>query len=133
VQITNYDAATNAFAQVFNSPSANISARSQSQIAFGVTLEKKAALASGSEQAALLSLALDNYINVIDENEYNLKHGQAAGSFWLKKAYLQAAPLVGMFYKPGAQENFYKSLEQALPQLTNLVEQKIAALPPSRN
>ena len=112
VQLTNYDAATNAYAQVFNSPSANISARSQARIAFGIALEKKAALASGGEQTALLNLALDNYSAVIDENKYNFQHGLPADSFWMKKAGLQAAPLVGILYKPDVQENFYKGLEE---------------------
>ena len=49
LQLTNYDAATNAYAQVFNSTApANISARSQAQIGFGIALEKKAALAAGT-------------------------------------------------------------------------------------
>jgi TolA-binding protein len=133
VQLANYDAATNAYAQVFNSPSANISARSQARIAFGIALEKKAALASGDDQTALLNLALDNYSAVIDENKYNLQHGLPADLFWMKKAGLQAAPLVGILYKPDVQRNFYKGLEQSLPQLTDLIEQKIAALPPEKN
>jgi TolA-binding protein len=133
VQLANYDAATNAYAQVFNSPSANIFARSQAKIAFGIALEKKAALATGSEQTALLNLALDNYSAVIDENKYNLQHGLPADSFWMKKAGLQAAPLVGILYKPDVQRNFYKGLEQALPQLTDSIEKKIAALPPDKN
>ena len=54
VQLANYDAATNAYAQVFNSPSANNAARSQAQIAFGMALEKKAALVSGASQTTLL-------------------------------------------------------------------------------
>jgi TolA-binding protein len=133
VQLTNYDAATNAYAQVLNSPSASISARSQARIAFGIALEKKAALASGSEQTALLNLALDNYSSVIDENKYNLQHGLPADSFWMKKAGLQAAPLVGMLYRPDVQKIFYKGLELSLPQLTNLIEQKIAVLPSGKN
>ena len=58
-------AATNAYAQVFNSPFADISARSQAQIGFGIALEKKAALADGDDQR-LLKLALDNYLDVWD-------------------------------------------------------------------
>ena len=49
LQLANYDAATNAYAQVFNSPNADISARSQAQIGFGIALEKMAALATGDE------------------------------------------------------------------------------------
>ena len=89
VQLGNYDAATNAYAQVFNSPSANISARSQAQIGFGIALEKKAALATGQDQQKLLRLALNNYRDVFDtrfgEND----------PFWVKKAGLQALPLAG--------------------------------------
>jgi hypothetical protein len=51
----------------------------------------------------------------------------------MKKAGLQAAPLVGILYKPDVQRNFYKGLEQALPQLTDSIEKKIAALPPDKN
>ena len=43
LQLANYDAATNAYAQVVNSPFANIAARSRAQIGFGIALEKKAA------------------------------------------------------------------------------------------
>ena len=57
--------ATNAYAQVVNSPFANISARSQAQIGLGIALEKKAALATGSDQTGLLQLALDNYLDVL--------------------------------------------------------------------
>ena len=62
LQLTNYDGATNAYAQVFASPYANISARSQAQIGLGIALEKKAALAAGDDQKALLELALNNYV-----------------------------------------------------------------------
>ena len=85
--------ATNAYAQVFNSPYANISARSQAQIGFGIALEKKAALATARSRRALLKLALDNYLDVFDGN--NLRDGEQADPFWVKKAGLQAAALGG--------------------------------------
>ena len=66
LQLTNYDGATNAYAQVFSSPHADVSARSRAQIGLGLALEKKAALATGSDQARLLQQALDNYLDVFD-------------------------------------------------------------------
>jgi TolA-binding protein len=132
-QLASYDAATNAYAQVFNSPFAGVSARSQAKIGFGMALEKMAALATGDASSALLNLALDNYIAVINENEFNLKNGQPADPFWLKKAYLQAAPLVGTLYDADRQRKFYADFEAALPQMTDAIEKKIAALPPPKN
>jgi TolA-binding protein len=130
LQMNNLDAATNAFAQVLNSPFAGISTRSQAQVGFGIVLEKKAVLFDGEEQQALLKLALDNYVQVFEENKYNLEHGLPADEFWMKKAGLQAAPLVGLLYQPGAQKMFYLDLEGVLPQLKETFEKKIAALSP---
>ena len=53
VQLANYDAATNAYAQAFNSPAANISLRSRAQVGFGMVLEKMAALTNGDDQTSL--------------------------------------------------------------------------------
>jgi TolA-binding protein len=128
LQLANYDAATNAYAQVLstNVP-ANISLRSQAQIGWGIALEKKAALATGTNQAALFRLALDNYLDVFDtrfgEND----------PFWVKQAGLQAAPLVGLLDDTKVEIKFYKALEQLLPQLADTIEKKIAALPPEKN
>ena len=134
LQLTNYDVATNAYAQVFgtNAP-ANISARCRARIGFGVALEKKAGLTTGSDQTALLQLALDNYLDVFDTSiGKNLREGEVADSFWVKKAGLQAAPLVGMLNDPEAERKFYKNLETLLPQLTDIIEKKIAALSPAK-
>jgi TolA-binding protein len=131
LQLTNYDAATNAYAQVINSAQADISARSQAQVGVGIALEKKAALLAGGEQAELLNQALDNYLFVFDGK--NLRDGELSDPFWMKKAGLQGAPLVGMLNDSEAEKLFYKSLERVLPQLTDSIEKKIAALPPEKS
>ena len=131
LQMNNLDAATNAYAQVFNSPFAEVSARSQAQIGFGIALEKKAGAATGTGQNELLEEALDNYLSVF--NGSNLRGDELPDSFWLKKAGLQAAPLVGMLNDPNAERKFYGRLEQKLPQLVESIEKKIAALPPGKN
>jgi TolA-binding protein len=136
LQLADYDAATNAYAQVFANPDmpANISLRSQAQIGFGIALEGKAALVSGDDQKELLRLALDNYLDVF-ETAYgkNLREGETADPFWVKKAGMQAAPLVGLLDDTEAERKFYRRLEKLLPSLADLAEKKIAALPPEKN
>jgi hypothetical protein len=134
LQLTNYNAATNAYAQVFspNAP-ANISARSRAQIGFGLALEKKAALATGTNQTAMLQLALDNYLDVFDTSlGKNLRDGEMADPFWVKKAGLQALPLVEALgvADPGI---FLDHLERLFPQLKDSLEKRKAALRPAKN
>jgi tetratricopeptide (TPR) repeat protein len=138
LQLMNYDAATNAYAQVFNPNSTgNISARSQAQVGFGIALEKKAALASAADQTNLLQLALDNYLQVFDTwTGNNLRAGETADSFWVKKAGLQAADLVGTLGEWQQAVKIYSRLEGLLPQLKDSLDKKIAAaqehLPPGQ-
>ena len=132
LQLTNYDDATNDYAQVVGSTNASVSARSQAQIGWGIALEKKAALATGSEQTNLLLLALKNYLDVFDtqfgEND----------PFWVNKAGLQALPLLPLFhrldkldkYDPGI---FIDHMERLFPQTKDSLEKKRAAFPPAKS
>ena len=125
LQLTNYDGATNAYAQVFNSTVADVSARSQAQIGFGLALEKKAALATGANQTALLQLALDNYLDVFDTSlGKNLREGETADPFWVKKAGLQALPLVAGARGGRSGPKFFDHLEWLFPQLKDSLEKK---------
>ncbi|MFZ0829222.1 MAG: tetratricopeptide repeat protein [Verrucomicrobiia bacterium] len=134
LQLTNYDGATNAYAQVFNSAYADLAARNQAQIGFGLALEKKAALANGTNQTALLQLALDNYLAVFDTSlGANLRDGEAAAdSFWVKKAGLQALPLVEAL-GVGDPEKFFAHLERLFPQLKDALEKRKAVMLSARN
>jgi len=135
LQLTNYDAATNAYAQVLgpNTP-ANISVRSRAQIGFGIALEKKADLASGDDLNRLLKLARENYLDVFYGT--NLRDGEATDPFWVKKAGLQALPLVEAL---GADDppKFFNHLEGLFPELKDSLEKKRAAaqepLAPEKN
>jgi len=130
LQLTNYDAATNAYAQVLhtNAP-ANISARSRAQIGFGIALEKKAALATGTNQTALLQVALDNYLAVFDT-----RFGDN-DPFWVKKAGLQALPLMELPALSGMADpgKFINDLETLFPQARDSLEKKRAVLPSAKN
>jgi len=134
LQLTNYDGATNAYAQVFNPAApANISARSRAQIGLGLALEKKAALATGTNQTALLQLALDNYLDVFDTSlGKNLRDGEMADPFWVKKAGLQALPLVEALGVADVGE-FFNHLETLFPQLKDSLEKKKAMMLPAQN
>jgi TolA-binding protein len=136
LQLTDYDAATNAYAQILDiNVLANISLRSQAQIGAGIVLEKKAALASGDAQKGLLELALDNYVDVLHED--NLRDGETADLFWVKTAGLQAAALAETLGRWETAADIYGRLEILMPQLSGPLERKIAAanahLPPKNN
>jgi TolA-binding protein len=126
LQLTNYDAATNAYAQVIASPQADISARSQAQIGVGIALEKMAALATGTNQVALFNQALDNYSDVLYKN--NLRDGEQPDSFWSKNAGLSAAGLAERLGNFEVATNVYSGMETSFPPLKDFCEKKIAAI-----
>jgi TolA-binding protein len=125
LQLTNYDGATNAYTLAFNSPYADISARSQAQIGLGITLEKKADLATGSDQTQLRQEALDNYLDVF--YAANLRDGEKVADFWVKKAGLQALPLVESL-GVGDLDKFFNDLEALFPQLKDSLEKRKAVM-----
>ncbi len=132
VQLGDFISATNAYAQAFGVNSAgNISVRSRAQVGAGLALEKMAAQFSGAEQENLLKQARDNYLEVFYRQ--NLRDGEAPDLFWLKKAGLQAAPLVGRFDGVQSQKLFYANLQTNLPPLGEAIRKKMAALSPEKN
>ena len=136
LNLTNYDGATNACAQVINSPYANVSARSQAQIGLGLALEKKAGQTrNDTNQMDVLKLALNNYLDVFYGD--NLHPGEVVDSFWVKKAGLQALPLVEALAAaaPGEfdPEKFFNHLEDLFPQSKDSIEKKRAAIPMAKD
>ena len=101
LQLADYDAVTNACAQVLNgNMQADVSLRSQAQILIGTALEKKAALAAGDDRNVLLKLALDNYLDV-----FNTRIGEEIiGSFLGAEGRSGGGALGGVFagVAPGA-------------------------------
>jgi TolA-binding protein len=125
LQLDNYGAATNAYAQVFNSPNAGASARSEAQIGFGIVLEKMAALATGTNRTALLELAKNNYADVFSQK--NLRDDETADSSWVKKAGFQAAAVAETLSEWEQAAAIYTELKRWMPQLPDLLDKKIAA------
>jgi TolA-binding protein len=131
LQMNNFTDATNAYAQAFESPYAAVFLRSQAQVGMGVALEKMAATLTDTNQAAMLNLALNNYWDVFTRK--NLRDGETADDFWVKKAGLQAAPLIGLLNNAEAERKFYGSLKTLLPPMAEIIDKKLAALPPPKN
>ena len=133
--LNDFDAATNAYAQVFGNSNmaAGVSLRGSAQVGFGLALERKAALALGANQIALLQMAKDNYLDVFDTwSGQNLRAGETADPFWVKKAGLQALPLVEAL-GAGNPTNFINTMESLFPQARDSLEKKKAALAPAIN
>jgi TolA-binding protein len=135
LQLTNYDAATGAYAQVTNSPVASVAARSQAQVGIGLVFEKRAVQAAGDDQTASLESALQNYLDVLYGK--NLRDGEQADLFWMEKAGLQAATVTEELGEWPQAVNVYRRLEELLPPLHDSLEKKIANaqehLPPGKN
>ena len=126
LQLGAFDAATNAYAQVVASPYAGVSLRSRAQIGIGRVLEKKAETASADTRKALLDQALKNYLDVFETSYGNgLANRESADAFWVKKAGLQALPLLSADSCP---TNFFTRMEVLLPPLKEALEKKKAAL-----
>ena len=117
-----YGTASNAFQQVLNSPGADVTARSIARFGLAVVLEKQAAQTTGEEQAALLKLALDRYLDVFYGNV--LRDGDKPDLFWLKKAGLEAARLAGELHEWRQAVNLCSRLQELLPSLRASLEEK---------
>jgi TolA-binding protein len=132
LQMNDGAAATNAYARAFGAASAgDVSIRSRAQVGCGLALEKLAESAYGVDQDELLKRARDLYLEICYRQ--NLRDGEAADLFWVKKAGLQAAPLVGRFDGVRAQKIFYLNLQATLPALASAIQKKLGALPPEKN
>ena len=117
-----YDAATNAYTQVLNAPSAERQLRSRARVGLGNALKKKAEGLPPDSQRPLLSLALQSYAEVLYPTN------EVSDPFWIKEAALQALPLIHLL-KEGDLDDFVARMEHWLPTLKATLEKKRAALP----
>ena len=126
LQLGALDAATNVYALVANLPYAGVSLRCRAQVGLGRALEKKAEVAPPEARPPLLDQALQNYLSVF-ETSYGrgLGDNESADAFWVKKAGLQALPLLSAGSCP---TNFFARMESLLPPLKEALEKKKAAL-----
>jgi len=121
----NYDAASNAYQKVISLPAAGVAARSQAQCGLGLILEKLAETGNGGERKALLLRARDFYLDVALEK--NLREGEVADEYWVKKAGFEALRLLELMQGWPTQDkdaiiNFCRRMQQLLPVLNARLE-----------
>jgi TolA-binding protein len=136
LQLGEFDAATNAYARVMNSPYASIGLRCRAQVGLGRVIEKQAELLPPSDRQPLLAQALQNYWDVVVTSYgKGLRDDEAPEAFWVKKAGLLALPLLSAGSCPTniAPDKFFNRMEELLPQLKNSLEKKKAALGAEKN
>jgi hypothetical protein len=126
LQLGAFEQATNAYARVIASPHAGPGLRQRAQVGLGLVLEKQASQLPPEERTPLLRAALGHYRDVLYTTD------DAASPFWVKKAGLQALPLM-IALKDGDVDKFFERLEHWLPQLKETLEKKKAALTATRN
>jgi TolA-binding protein len=125
VQLTNYDIATNDYAQVLNTNiAATITTRSMAQVGLGKALEQKAGLVTGTNQTALVQMALNNYLDVFYEN--NLRDNETADPYWTEEAGIQALHLIETSGLANTNR-FIDRMEQLLPELRDSLEKMRSA------
>jgi outer membrane protein assembly factor BamD (BamD/ComL family) len=120
LQLGALDAATNAYAQVLNSPSASPELRCRAHVGLGMVLEKKAEGQPADARKALLDLALDHYGKVFYPDD------APRDAFWTKKAGVQ---ILALNARSGALRGadldaFITKMETLFPQLKDQLEQK---------
>jgi len=119
-----YTAATNAYQKVLELPSASVTARSKAEVGIGLVLEKLSVQKTGNEAAAMSKRALDHFLDVA--LAANLRAGELADPFWVKKAGLEAARLAEASGNWPQALNLYQRLETLLPPLKDMLEKKVA-------
>jgi len=125
LQLTNYDAAAGAYAQVTNSPVASAAARSQAQVGIGLVFEKRAAQSTGENQIALLKQARDDYYDVFRGNNLREDESEEADPFWQKKAGLETARLDESLQEWPQAVLIYQGMTNLWPPLQAALENKI--------
>jgi hypothetical protein len=124
-----YDDLTNAFLayqHVIDMTNADVNARSMALVGQAIVLQKQAEQKTGPEKKALLDSSLNKYLSVFYGK--NLREGEQAESFWVKKAGLD---LAGLLTESGEVQDrqralrVYERLKKLLPVLGPSLDPKI--------
>lgn len=115
------------YRKVFESPHALKTAVDEARFKLGDTIEKEAAQQTGTNQTALLKMALNQYVNAFYEG---LHDTEQPSPFWTKKSGLAAAQLAESLQEWQSAYDVYKQLEQLLPVLAPSCERRMARIAP---
>ena len=118
-----YEAAALAYQQVIDAANAGTAARSQAEVGLAVVLDKQSAKSADPEQAQLQKRALEHYLNVTYEK--NLRDGEKADPFWVRKAGSEAAKLAEELQLWKQAADLYEYLIKLLPAARPSLENKL--------
>ncbi len=118
-----YETARAAYSNVLASATARVTARSQAEVGLGLVLDKQARLLPAGEPAAARQAALERFLNVAYER--NLRDGERADAFWVKRAALEGARLAEELQLWPAAASLYEHLGRLLPALKPGLEPKL--------
>jgi TolA-binding protein len=119
-----YAAASNAYQQVIDCPTASFATRSQARVGLGIVAERLAEKMSGELQTEMLKQALDHYLEVFVYKK-SLHDGEQPDFFWVKEAGLKAGSLAERLQMWEPACNIYRQLQQWFPALNSMLEPKI--------
>lgn len=117
---------TNAIAcyrSVVTNPLAGVTVRSQAEVGLALALDKPAVRRVGAGASPDRQLALQHFLNVVYEK--NLRAGEAADPFWVKRAGLEAARMAEDSQLWDQALRLYQHLEELLPPLRPMIENRI--------
>jgi tetratricopeptide (TPR) repeat protein len=103
---------------------ADVSLRSQAEVAIGLALEKLAARQTGKEREDLLKQAQDRYDNVV----YRAGHlaGESPDPYWYSQAVLESARLAEQRGNAHYAANLYREAIRQFPSLRTQIEPLLA-------
>jgi tetratricopeptide (TPR) repeat protein len=102
-----------AFRKVIEFPAARVAARSEAQVGLGSLQEEMARLAPTEERVALLKSAAEYYWDVVLEK--NLREGESRDAFWIQRAGLAGARLLGSLRDWERLLKLCERMEELLP------------------
>ena len=119
-----YTNAAQAYQKVMDDPRASVAARSQAEVGLGLALDKKGQLHQPpAESAAARSAALEHFLKVADEK--NLREGETAEPYWIKRAALEAGRLAEELQLWQQAALLYERLTNRLPALTPMLDARL--------
>lgn len=121
-----YQSAATAYTNAMKSELADVATRSQAEVGLAQLQEKFAETASAAERPDLLNQALGRYLNVVEGK--NLREGETAAPFWVKKAAVAAARLAEELQQYEVARNLYQRLSTMVPALRQTWEARLARL-----
>ena len=102
---------------------ADVAARSQAKVGLAIALEKQADLATGTNQTALLNLALNHCLDVLVGT--NLRESEQPALFWQEKAALEAGRLAEKLRQWDQAKKVYEQLKGMVPALGATLDSSI--------